>query len=90
LSSIKQKQTIELLRKIQRKFLWGNNKPKIKHETLCNDYENGGLKSIDIISKIVSLQCSWVRRLYDKNFHPWKIIPLYLIEKQFGKSFKFH
>ena len=43
---------------------------------LCNDYENGGLKSVDIFSKIVSLQCSWIKRLDDENFHPWKIIPL--------------
>ena len=43
--------TIELLGKIQEKFLWGKNKSKIKHETLCNDYENGGLKSVDIFSK---------------------------------------
>ena len=56
----------------------------------CNDHENGGLKSIDIFSKIVTLQCSWIRRLYNENFHPWKVIPLYLIEMHFGKNFKFH
>ena len=50
--------TIELLNKIQ------------KHDKLCNDYENGGLKSVDIFSKIVSLQCSWIKRLDDENFHP--------------------
>ena len=50
--------TIELLNKIQ------------KHDNLCNDYENGGLKSVDIFSKIVSLQCSWIKRLDDENFHP--------------------
>ena len=82
--------TMELLSKIQREFLWRKNKYKIKHDTLCNDYENGGLKSVDIFSKIVSLQCSWIRRLYDENFHPWKVIPLYLIEMHFGKNFKFH
>ena len=81
---------IELLSKIQKEFLWGNNKCKIKHNTLCNDYENGGLKSVDIFSKIVSLKCSWIRRLHDENFHPWKVIPLYLIEMHFGKNFKFH
>ena len=82
--------TIELLSKMQKEFLWGKNKSEIKQDTLCNDYENGGLKSVDIFSKIVSLQCSWVRRLYDKNFHPWKVIPLYLIEMHFGKNFNFH
>ena len=65
-------------------------KSKVKHGTLCNDYENGGLKSVDIFSKIVSLECSLISRLYDENFHPWKIISLYLIEMHFGKNFKFH
>ena len=32
--------TIELLSKIQKEFLWGKNKSKIKHDTLSNDYEN--------------------------------------------------
>ena len=82
--------TIELLSKIQKEFLWGENKSKVKHDTLCNDYENGGLKSVDIFSKIVSIQCSCIRRLYDENFHPWKVIPLYLIEMHSGKNFKFH
>ena len=80
----------ELLSKIQR-VLVGKNKSKIKHDTLCDGYENGGLKSVDIFSKIVSLQCSWIKRLCDENFHPWKIIPLlYVIEMHFGKNFKFH
>ena len=82
--------TTELLSKIQKEFSWGKNKSKIKHDTLCNDYENGGLKSVDIFSKIVSLQCSLIRILYDENFHPWKVISLYLIEMHFGKNFKFH
>ena len=28
--------------------------------------------------------------LLDNSFHKWKLIPLYLIEKSFGTSFKFH
>ena len=55
-----------------------------------NEYVNGGLKSVDIISKIVSLQCSWIRRLFDNNFHQWKIIPIALIDKHLNKNFKFH
>ena len=33
--------TIELSSKIQKEFLWGKNKSKIKDDTLCSDYENG-------------------------------------------------
>ena len=65
-------------------------KPKIKHSTLCNNYQDGGLKNVNTESKIISLQCSWIKRLYDKNMHNWKIIPLALIEKFLGKGFKFH
>ena len=41
------------------------------------------------MSKIVSLQCCRIRRLFDENFHSWTVIPLYLIEMHFGKNFKF-
>ena len=81
---------IEELQRIQKTFIWHSSRPKISHKTLCNNVENGGLKHIDISSKIISLQCSWLRKLCDENFHEWKIIPSHLISKYFGKSFKFH
>ena len=40
--------------------------------------------------KIISLQCSYVRRLFDDSFHEWKVIPLKFIKKYFGSHFKFH
>ena len=45
--------------------------PKIGHETLYEEYKDSGLKNVDIprYSKIISLRCSWVRRLYDDSFH---------------------
>ena len=43
------------LEKLQKAFLWKNSPPKIKHETLCNDYKGGGLKNIDILNKIICL-----------------------------------
>ena len=36
------------------------------------------------------MQCSWVKRLFEDNFHDWKVIPLFLIGKHLGKNFKFH
>ena len=78
------------LEKIQKAFLWKNSSPKVNHETLYNDYKSEGLKNINILNKIISLQCSWIRRLYDNSFHEWKLIPLFLIKKSFGSSFKFH
>ena len=81
---------IEELQKIQKTFIWHSSHPKISRKTLYNNFENSGLKHVDISSKIISLQCSWLRKLCDENFHEWKIIPSHLINKYFGKSFKFH
>ena len=36
------------------------------------------------------MQCSWVKRLFEDDFHDWKVIPLFLIGKHLGKNFKFH
>ena len=80
---------ISELERIQKTFLWPS-KPKLKNEILCFDFKHGGLKNVNIQKKIISLQCSWVRRLYDDSFHEWKVIPLKLIKKSFGSHFKFH
>ena len=73
-----------------RKCFYGQKKSKIKHDTLRNDYKNGGLKNVDISLKIVSLKSSWIRRLYNECHHDWKIIPLNYICKALGKNLKFH
>ena len=44
---------INEINKIQKEFIWNGNNPKIKHSTLCNKYENGGLKNVDILSYII-------------------------------------
>ena len=75
---------IKQINQIHRDFIWDGKKAKIKHTTLIADYRVGGLRDIDISTKIKSLQLSWVRRLDDSNFHPWKIIPKYLLSKLFG------
>ena len=50
----------------------------------------GGIKNVYLKNKITSLQCSWVKRLFEDDFHDWKIISLFLIAKHLGKNFKFH
>ena len=52
--------------------IWNRKNPKIRHSTLCNTYENGSLKSIDIPNKLTSFQCSWINRLYDTTTYYWK------------------
>ena len=65
-------------------------RPKFKGKTLINDFDKGVLKDVDIPSKLTNMQCSWVKRKFEGNFHDWRIIPLFPIEKYFGKNFKFH
>ena len=78
------------MKKYKKVFFWKNSTPKIKHEILCNDCKTKGLKNIDIPNKIIALYCSWIGKVCDNSFHEWKLIPLHLIEKSFGTSFKFH
>ena len=42
---------------------------------------------MDILCKIISLQCSWIKQLYDNSLHPWKIIPSDLIDTYSEKYF---
>ena len=44
-------------KKYKRLFLGKSSTPKIKHETLCNAYNAGGLENVDILNKIIALQC---------------------------------
>ena len=90
LTSVVPKQIIEEIENIQKNFLWNRSTPKIKHSTLCNSFATGGLTNVDINTKIVSLQCSWIRRLYDDSFHQWKLILLHLINTTITPAFKFH
>ena len=73
-----------------KKLLWQNSCPKIKHKTFSNTFETDSLKNVDINLKVISLQCSWVKKLYDENFHEGKVILLHLICIIFGQNFKFH
>ena len=50
------------------------------------DYEEGGLKDFDIVSKFEALRLTWVKRLFDENHHPWKNIPLKLLDDSFKQN----
>ena len=76
--------------KYRKNFIWHRKKAKLKHSSLCNGYEKGGMKYVDLRNKITTMQCSWVKRLFEDDLHDWKVMPLFLIGKHFGKNFKFH
>ena len=80
----------EILQKVNTilyKFIWqrkhSNKKAfeKLKRKTLQNNYENGGLKMIDMIfiQKCYNLQ--WAGKLYQSNQENWSLIPRWHLAK---------
>ena len=57
--------------------------------SLIGDYNNDGMKDIDIKAKLESLPIQWVKRLTNNNFQSWKIIPNVLL-KDVGRVSLFH
>ena len=55
--------------------------PKVKHETLRKFLKFRGLKNVDTFEETVSFQCSWVHKLFDYNFHDWKVVAFYSVKK---------
>ena len=84
------KNVVDSMQALQRDFIWNSKKLKTKHSTLIDYYSDGGLKDIDLTSKLESLKLSWIKRLRDTtDFHPWKVLAN-LILKPVGGSSIFH
>ena len=62
---------IQELNRLLFKFLWKGTDKVISLSTI-NEYENGGLKMIDLESMIKSLQLAWLKRIFGKNDGAWK------------------
>ena len=59
-----------------------------KKRNYNTNYENGGLKMIDINIFIKTIKCSWIERLSDQNNKwDWKAIYLRKLEKLGGIDF---
>ena len=54
---------VEELSLIQNKFIWKSKTLKIRHSTLVADYQDGGIKNVDVAAKLKALKLTWVRRL---------------------------
>ena len=71
-------------------FLWNKNngkKPieKIKRETLCLDYANGGLTMFNIIKVQDSYILDWGEKLFENEASNWAFIPLHFLRRVGGK-----
>ena len=77
------------LQVIHKDFIWSGKTVRIKHSTLIGEYADGGLWDLDISSSLTSVNISWIRRLFDNNYHPWKILGKRLLSKV-GGLYIFH
>ena len=56
-------------------FLWDGKGDKIKRDIMISDYENGGLKMIDIKLFNSALKSGWIKKYLDKENHGiWKLL----------------
>ena len=69
------------------KFLWSDKVDKIKRNVMINDYPEGGIKMIDIISFNKSLKAVWVKKYLDnENCGHWKLFFDAELKKYGGKA----
>jgi hypothetical protein len=67
---------IEIVEKINEllySFIWNSPVCRVKKEILQNNYDNGGLKIINLNAFILSLKSTWIRRLFQKD-NKWQHI----------------
>lgn len=55
-------------------FLWDGKGDKIKRDTMISDYEQGGLKMVDVKIFSKALKATWIKRYLDQNNQAkWKL-----------------
>ena len=67
-------------------FLWNGKKDKIKRSEMINDYEDGGLKMLNLKSFSRSLKFTWIQKyLNDESHEKWKVFIDYYLKQLGGK-----
>ena len=81
-------QVLDEINNIFYKFLWDGKGDKIKRSIMISDYENGGLRMLDLNSFNKALKLSWVREyLNDNNSGKWKLLFDFQLEDYGGVEF---
>ena len=81
---------VNALQNLHKEFIWGGKQPKIKHCTLIWEYEEGGLKDVDIEATFSALKFLWIKILKDPtNHHPLQVVACELLST-FGGDKLFH
>ena len=79
-------ETVKELNQLLFKFLW-NGMDKITRVSVINEYEEGGLKMIDLDSMIKPLRLAWLKWIFNGNNGTWKSYLQYLLEPMGGCFF---
>ena len=67
-------------------FLWNGKKDKIKRSEMIHDYEDGGLKMLNLKSFNRSLKFTWIQKyLNDESHEKWKVLIDYYLKQLGGK-----
>lgn len=73
------------------KFLWNNGPDKVKRNVITQDFENGGLRMVDLSHFIQALKITWLRRLSRCNNKYFSLIeticPFINTYKQYGSDY---
>ena len=76
------------LEKVLYQFIWNKKPDKIKRKTLINQYEEGGLKMIDLKSFSAALKMSWLRKIKSVDYTAhWKTLLIDTLENLGGDKF---
>ena len=62
--------TLSSLNKYFFEYIWNSKTDKVKRQIVTQDYLKGGLKMVDIKMFLISLKCTWIKRLTNSH-KPW-------------------
>ena len=82
------KEIVKELNQMIFKFLW-KGIDKVTRLSTINEYENGGLKMIDLESMIKSLRLAWLKRIFQCNNGAWRSFLRFSLLEPYGGLFYF-
>jgi hypothetical protein len=65
-------------------FVWQNKPEKVRRLTLISNYEDGGLKMLDINSFLKAQKAMWVKRIVSADNASWKALPRLFLKALLG------
>ena len=67
-------------------FIWNHKKDKIKRKTIISDYQDGGLRMLDIKCFVKAQKIMWIKRFLSPENASWKALLTLCLEEFLGKD----